>query len=119
MPKLEDRDKQVQSIRINRKLVELTEDTGFYLSHLVEACLINFFKLNDNEKVKFLYANDPTKTDLNILTKPDNIAKRAEETARAQLGPEAKRTSIKALIAIGLTMLFLFLISQNDDKNKT
>lgn len=108
--------KHVQSVRIYKRLSELCDETGLNLSYIIEACLINFFRLKDDEQVKLLVDNDPNVADLSELRSPMRIADEAKARAEEQLGPLAKRTSLKVLLVIGLGLLLTFLLSRNENK---
>lgn len=106
-------ERSVQSFRINDRLLEICKQTGIPLSTIVENSLVNFSLLNDNQRIQFLYEYNPDKVESDRMIVPQiNIAEVATAKATESLGKQAKGTSTKMLLAIGLGILAALFVTK-------
>jgi len=110
--------KSIHSVRLDERLVKLCNETGLPLNNIIETCLVYFATLKDEERIKFLAKNDPDKLDYSNTKKPGfDYANKAIQVAKQELGDKPLgRISMKALIAIGLTLLAVMFLASNKDE---
>ena len=105
------------SIRINKHLIQMCNSTGLPLSNIIESCLVNFCKMSDENRIKFLVENNIEKVDSSCLIEPKfNYAERATYIAKQNLGNKSTgKTSMKFVIAVGLALLVALFVSEGKE----
>ena len=104
----------IQSIRINDRLIDICKKTGLPLSTIVESGLIHFGTMSDKDRIDYLNKYNSDKIHSIELMEPQfNIAEEAVNKAKESLGKQAKGTSTKMLLAIGLGLLTAWIFTKD------
>jgi hypothetical protein len=110
-------EKTTVSARVNNYLIEQYKDCQIPVSLAIECSLINFMKLNDIEKIKFLSSNLPDKVKVSELKKPKKVWKELLNDYVKKLSiPSALSAGLISGVSIGAIALIGGLLSSLGDK---
>lgn len=116
------KEKSSVSARVNKYIVDIYKDKEIPISFVIEASLINFLKLTDKEKIKFLSENIPEKVKVSDLKTPKmKWADLLKSYLKNMTLPTSVTNGLLSGLAVGAISIigsFMSSIESNETKNK-